>query len=219
MIAKRFGLAREKCRAWKRQGQKVVLTQGVFDLMHFAHIEYLSIASRQGSKLIVALDSDKLTRMRKGRDRPVNNWLERSMMLDSFEFVELVFPKLHLAPSMFYVTNLRPHVLVISDDTNFSDKDIRILAGLGISVAMVPRDRSISTTWLIDELRGANGALQGPQTHTPMCLLSADRERPTESLSATTNGSGLSLSPTSSDCQSRTVRLPGRSRRPFVWHL
>ena len=56
---------------FKKEGLKVVLTQGVYDLLHEGHALYLEVAKSYGDLLIVGVDSDELTRMRKGPNRPI----------------------------------------------------------------------------------------------------------------------------------------------------
>ncbi|HRG64801.1 MAG TPA: adenylyltransferase/cytidyltransferase family protein, partial [Saprospiraceae bacterium] len=58
---------------WKSQGQKVVFTNGCFDLIHLGHIQYLREAAAQGQKLVVALNADASVARLKGPHRPINN--------------------------------------------------------------------------------------------------------------------------------------------------
>ena len=61
--------------AWReelgRQGQRVVFTNGVFDILHPGHVRYLAEARRQGDALIVAINSDRSVRANKGPERPI----------------------------------------------------------------------------------------------------------------------------------------------------
>jgi rfaE bifunctional protein nucleotidyltransferase chain/domain len=75
---------------WKAEGQKIVFTNGVFDLLHAGHITYLSEAADLGDKLIVGLNSDSSVQRIKGPSRPVNNSDTRSLLLGSMFFIDAV---------------------------------------------------------------------------------------------------------------------------------
>ena len=75
---------------FKKEGLKVVLTQGVYDLLHEGHALYLEVAKSYGDILIVGVDSDELTRMRKGPNRPIVPQEERIKMLIHLRHVDVV---------------------------------------------------------------------------------------------------------------------------------
>jgi rfaE bifunctional protein nucleotidyltransferase chain/domain len=75
---------------WKANGQKVVFTNGVFDLLHIGHLSYLSAAADLGHKLIIGLNSDASTKRLKGPTRPVNSEYSRSVMLAAIFFIDAV---------------------------------------------------------------------------------------------------------------------------------
>lgn len=74
--------------ARKQLGQKVVFTNGCYDLLHAGHVQYLQEAATLGDCLIVALNSDDSTRRLKGPTRPVISEQQRSMMLAALECVD-----------------------------------------------------------------------------------------------------------------------------------
>src|SRR5581483_4103234 len=74
----------------KQQGHKIVLTQGVYDLIHEGHARYLQAAKAHGDVLIVGVDSDELTRLRKGPNRPIVPEQERINMLLHLRHVDIV---------------------------------------------------------------------------------------------------------------------------------
>ena len=76
--------------ALREGGSRVVLTQGVYDLLHVGHAQYLSKAKAEGDILIVGVDSDDLTRLRKGDGRPVVPQDERTDMLLHLRDVDMV---------------------------------------------------------------------------------------------------------------------------------
>ncbi len=80
---------------WKKAGQKIVFTNGCFDIIHRGHIELLSKASDFGQKFIVALNTDSSVQKLKGPSRPLQDESSRAQIMASFEFVNLVvlFPQ------------------------------------------------------------------------------------------------------------------------------
>ena len=64
----------EQINAWKREGRRIVFTNGVFDVLHVGHLVVLEQAALEGDKLIVAINSDaSVRRLGKGEDRPINS--------------------------------------------------------------------------------------------------------------------------------------------------
>ena len=61
--------AREACRGWRAVGQRIVFTNGCFDILHKGHIQYLSQAADLGNRLIVGMNSDDSTKRLKGHGR------------------------------------------------------------------------------------------------------------------------------------------------------
>ncbi|MDG1297433.1 MAG: D-glycero-beta-D-manno-heptose 1-phosphate adenylyltransferase [Saprospiraceae bacterium] len=75
---------------WKKAGQKVVFTNGCFDIMHYGHVQYLAQAADQGDKLIVALNSSASIQKLKGPNRPINADETRFHIMASLLFVDAV---------------------------------------------------------------------------------------------------------------------------------
>src|SRR5580692_1867325 len=82
--------AKNKVITWQAEGQKVVFTNGVFDLLHIGHITYLAKAADLGDKLIIGLNSDSSVRRIKGESRPVNDQNSRSVLLAALFFVDAI---------------------------------------------------------------------------------------------------------------------------------
>lgn len=101
----------------KEQGKKIVLTQGVWDLIHEGHARYLEAAKSYGDILVVGLDSDALTRERKGPSRPVVPERERVQMLTHLRHVDIVTVRDIDHDIGHLVRLVRPHVLVTSSST------------------------------------------------------------------------------------------------------
>lgn len=108
----------------KRRGQKIVLTQGVWDLIHEGHAKYLEAAKDYGDILVVGLDSDELTRARKGPQRPIVPERERIEMLTHLRHVDIVTVR-GVAHDIGYLIRLvKPHVLITSSSTADMEEDI-----------------------------------------------------------------------------------------------
>ena len=111
---------KEVTRSFQQIGYKVVLTQGVYDLIHEGHGKYLEIAKAQGDILIVGVDSDELTRKRKGGNRPVVPEDERLRMLTFLRSVDIVTLRTLEAVNKdidYLHKELRPDVFIMSLST------------------------------------------------------------------------------------------------------
>lgn len=105
---------------FRASGQKIVLTQGSFDMIHVGHARYLAKAKSFGDVLIVGLDSDEKVKVRKGEDRPVVPQDERLEMLTYLESVDLVVLKPMVAPKYQLIKLVKPDVLVATKQTYLS---------------------------------------------------------------------------------------------------
>ena len=101
----------------KTLGMKIVLTQGVYDLIHEGHAAYLEKARSYGDILIVAVDSDELTKIRKGPKRPIVPQTERVNMLLHLRHVDLVTIKEAQHGLGDIIELVKPDVMVFSSST------------------------------------------------------------------------------------------------------
>jgi D-beta-D-heptose 7-phosphate kinase/D-beta-D-heptose 1-phosphate adenosyltransferase len=107
----------------KNRGLKIVLTQGVYDLIHEGHAKYLEAAKKHGDVLVVGIDSDELTRIRKGPDRPIVPEGERINMLIHLRHVDIVTLRDADSDIGDLIRNIKPDVLITSSSTkDFTDK-------------------------------------------------------------------------------------------------
>lgn len=81
---------RRACVVWNFKNQKVVFTNGCFDILHLGHIEYLSKAAGLGDVLVIGMNTDQSIQKIKGQSRPINDEHSRSMVLAALEFVTAV---------------------------------------------------------------------------------------------------------------------------------
>jgi len=106
---------KELVSAWKKEGKKVVFTNGVFDLLHIGHITYMAKASELGDKLIIGLNSDSSVKRIKGDDRPVNDENSRAALLAALFFVDAIVLFNEDTP-INLITSLMPDILVKGAD-------------------------------------------------------------------------------------------------------
>jgi len=101
----------------KDRGLRIVLTQGVYDLLHEGHARYLEKALSHGDVLIVGVDTDELTRERKGPTRPVVPFEERLNMLAHLRHVGILTKRDVGVQIGELIRVVRPHVLITSKST------------------------------------------------------------------------------------------------------
>jgi D-beta-D-heptose 7-phosphate kinase/D-beta-D-heptose 1-phosphate adenosyltransferase len=101
--------------SWKKEGLKVVFTNGCFDILHAGHIRYLESAAELGDRLIIAVNSDEMVKKLKGESRPINVLSSRLYLLASLRCVDAVFPFTEETP-LEVIFKLKPDVLVKGGD-------------------------------------------------------------------------------------------------------
>jgi D-glycero-beta-D-manno-heptose 1-phosphate adenylyltransferase len=109
-------LARIRTRL-RRQGKRVVFTNGTFDILHRGHVEYLAAARKMGDVLIVGLNSDSSIRRIKGPKRPINRGPDRAAVLAALASVDYVCSFGEDTPERM-IRRLLPDVLVKGADWN-----------------------------------------------------------------------------------------------------
>src|SRR5438477_12153098 len=75
---------------WKKDGKKIVFTNGCFDILHFGHVDYLEKAKGLGDKLVLGLNTDDSISRFKGPYRPIKDENSRARILASLQFIDLV---------------------------------------------------------------------------------------------------------------------------------
>jgi len=101
--------------SWQAAGNKVVFTNGVFDLVHIGHITYLAKAAELGDKLVIGLNSDGSVKRIKGESRPINGENNRAALLAALFFVDSIVIFDEDTP-LNLVTALMPDILVKGAD-------------------------------------------------------------------------------------------------------
>jgi D-glycero-beta-D-manno-heptose 1-phosphate adenylyltransferase len=145
-IPDRAALA-ETVKAIRARGLKIVLTQGVYDLIHEGHALYLAMAKSYGDVLIVGTDSDALTKARKGPNRPIVPQEERVKMLVHLRPVDIVTIREAHEDVGDLIKLVRPDVLVTSSSTaDFTDAFKKQYARFCGTVVTLPPQATTSTT-------------------------------------------------------------------------
>jgi D-beta-D-heptose 7-phosphate kinase/D-beta-D-heptose 1-phosphate adenosyltransferase len=132
--------------AWRAKGERVVLTNGCFDILHPGHIALLEAARREGERLLVAINSDRSVARLKGAGRPLLPEAERAEALRALESVDAVVIYEEETP-LGVVLALRPDVLVKgadwAEDEIVGRAEVEQDGGRVVRVALVP-ERSTS---------------------------------------------------------------------------
>ncbi|MCX6194882.1 MAG: D-glycero-beta-D-manno-heptose 1-phosphate adenylyltransferase [Cytophagales bacterium] len=139
---------------WKSAGNKVVFTNGCFDILHLGHIDYLEKSSEFGTKMIVAVNSDASVRtLEKGVERPINSEYARARLIAALGFVSMVIIFGESTP-LELIQALSPDILVKGDDytieTIIGAKEVLAAGGEVKTIALVP---DYSTTKIIQKLK------------------------------------------------------------------
>ena len=101
--------------AWQAKGEKIVFTNGCFDLLHLGHVDYLEKARNLGDRLIVGLNTDNSVSRFKGPERPLQDQISRARVLAALQFVDLVVFFNEDTP-LNLISALLPNVLVKGSD-------------------------------------------------------------------------------------------------------
>jgi rfaE bifunctional protein nucleotidyltransferase chain/domain len=137
---------------WSLLEQRVVFTNGCFDILHLGHVEYLEAASQLGDVLVVGLNSDASVRQLKGPARPVLPQESRARILAALEFVEAVIIFDEDTPKKL-IEALRPDVLVKGGDyTEDQIAGASFVRSYGGEVIILPYIPGYSTTSLIQKI-------------------------------------------------------------------
>jgi len=143
-------------RAIGRMARPLVLTNGVFDLLHRGHVTYLARARALGASLVVAVNSDaSVRRLGKGDDRPVNTEADRAAVLAALESVSLVTVFDEAVP-LPVVEIVRPDVYVKGGDYDMAAvPEAQLARTWGARTVAIAFEFERSTSALLAKVRGA----------------------------------------------------------------
>jgi D-beta-D-heptose 7-phosphate kinase/D-beta-D-heptose 1-phosphate adenosyltransferase len=139
----------------KAHGEKIIMTNGCFDLLHAGHVTYLEQAKALGERLCVAVNSDASVKQLKGESRPINGLQERMTVLAALACVDWVVAFAEETPERLYC-RLLPDVIVKGGDYSpeqVAGGDCVIKAGGEVKILQFVDGQS--TTAMINKARGA----------------------------------------------------------------
>lgn len=140
---------REQVQQWRRAGQRIILANGNFDLLHVGHVRYLRGAKALGGKLVVAVNSDESVRALKGEGRPIMPEQERAEIMSALADVDavIVFPELDVRA---IIREIRPDIHTKGTDyTPDTVPERDVVADCGGRVAIVGDSKDHSTSEII----------------------------------------------------------------------
>ena len=136
----------------RRQKNKIVFTNGVFDILHRGHVDYLAKARSFGDLLIVGLNSDRSVRRLKGAGRPLQKQTDRAAILLALESVDYVVIFGEETPDRL-IRQVKPDVLVKGADYGISEiVGADFVKSHGGSVRRVRLTKGRSTSGIIEKL-------------------------------------------------------------------
>ena len=139
----------------RRQGRRIVFTNGCFDIIHRGHITYLNRAKALGDVLIVGVNSDASVRRLKGPNRPINTLEDRLGVLAAMSCVDHIVPFEEDTPSEL-IEIIRPDLFVKGGDyTRETLPEAPLVESLGGVVQILPFVEDRSTSGIIDRIRQA----------------------------------------------------------------
>jgi rfaE bifunctional protein nucleotidyltransferase chain/domain len=140
-------------RNWADRQEKVVFTNGCFDILHLGHVDYLEKASQTGSQLIVGINTDRSVKALKGPERPIHSEYARARLIAALGFVSMVIIFDEDTP-LELIKSLAPDVLIKGNDYSINTivgaKEVIDMGGEVCTIELVP---NYSTTGIIQKLK------------------------------------------------------------------
>lgn len=147
---------------WKAKGERVVFTNGCFDILHKGHITYLAKTADCGQRLVVGLNTDdSVRRQGKGTDRPINAELDRALVLAALGFVDLIVFFDEDTPGKL-IESLKPDILTKGADYDANETNPKAKTFIvgsdsvrqyGGEVKTIDLVEGYSTTLLVNRLK------------------------------------------------------------------
>jgi len=137
----------------KKQGKKVVFTNGCFDILHTGHVRLLEKTRALGDVVILGLNSDSSVRKIKGPTRPIIKESERAEMLSALECIDYIVFFDERTP-VNIIKKLKPDIHVKGGDyTNKPMPERKVIEGYGGKVVLIPLFKDFSTTSVIEKIK------------------------------------------------------------------
>lgn len=136
-----------------RRGEKIVFTNGCFDVLHAGHVEYLAKARKLGDRLVVGINSDASVKRLKGSLRPINNLSDRTLLLSALESVDYIIPFEEDTP-LEIIKKVMPDILVKGGDYQLNEiVGADFVTENGGTVVTIPFVEGKSTTGIIRRIQ------------------------------------------------------------------
>ena len=137
---------RQRVDEWRREGERITLANGGFDLLHVGHVRYLRGAKALGGKLVVAVNSDESVRALKGEGRPIMPAVERAEIVAALYDVDavVIFPELDVRA---IIREIRPQIHAKGTDytaDSVPERDEVAKYGGRVEIVGDPKDHSTS---------------------------------------------------------------------------
>jgi len=138
---------------WKQDGDKIVFTNGCFDLVHRGHIEVLANTADLGDRLIIGLNSDSSIQKLKGENRPIMDENSRAILLASLQFIDAIVLFSEDTPQKLIET-IVPDILAKGGDYKVEEiAGHEVVLQNGGEVILVPFIDGFSTTNIVDKIK------------------------------------------------------------------
>lgn len=147
---------------WRKNGEKVVFTNGCFDILHRGHVVYLAKSADLGQRLIIGLNSDASVRaQQKGPERPINDEQSRALLLAALDFTDVIIVYDDATP-LHLIKTLLPDILVKGADYDENETDSTkktyivgsdIVRNNGGQVKTIALEQGFSTTSIVNKIK------------------------------------------------------------------
>ena len=137
----------------KTNGKSVLIKKGVFDIIHPGHIYAIDLFSKKADIVIILIQSDKFTKKKKGKTRPINPQKQRAQVIDGIKGVDYVYLDKSNSREEYirFLEYLKPTILVITSENKKKDKEY-----LNKNWKLIPipdkKDFFVSTTEIINRV-------------------------------------------------------------------
>ena len=143
----------ERSKIWRGKGEKIVFTNGCFDLVHRGHVEVLANTADLGDRLIVGLNSDSSIEKLKGENRPIIDENSRAILLASLQFIDAIILFSEDTPQKLIET-IVPDILAKGGDYKVEEiAGHEVVLQNGGEVILVPFIDGFSTTNIVDKIK------------------------------------------------------------------
>ena len=137
----------------RKQGKKIVTTNGCFDILHVGHVRYLEKAKQFGDTLIVLLNSDKSVKEIKGETRPINNENDRAEVLSALKSVDYVILFDEKSP-LDLLLKIKPDIHTKGGDYTIDTlPEAKDILRAGTKIEFIPFVNGKSTTAVIEKMK------------------------------------------------------------------